>query len=55
MFAEVLNTVLIVVLIAGAGVVSVAFIFVRAGARAECEDALDGRIARYAGVNRDLT
>ncbi len=54
MFTEMLGTVLIVVLIAGAAGLGIAFIFARAGARVEYEQMLDDRIARYAGVNREM-
>ncbi|MCP4542278.1 MAG: hypothetical protein GY832_34585 [Chloroflexi bacterium] len=54
MLVEILDTALTAVLIAGVAGLSIVFIFARAGARAEHERMLDDRIARYAGVNREL-
>ena len=54
MIAEILNTALSVIVIAGAASLSIAFILSRALARAEYEEMLDDRLARYAGVNRKV-
>lgn len=54
MLAETLNTALSVIVIVGAASLSIAFILARANARVECERMLDDRIARYAGVNREI-
>lgn len=48
-----LGTLIIIAAIAGAGGLSIAFILARAGARAEGEATIEGRLAQYAGSNRE--
>ena len=49
----IIGALIVVLFIGGGAVLAVGFIFARAAARAEGEAVVAGRLARYAGSNRE--